>query len=118
MVFTFDTAGTLGSTPVLTQGATGLDFTDAGSDTWTPNTAYAAGETCTVNVNFTPRFAGTRYGAVVLYDSNGNAIATGYVQGTGVGPQVNFLPGTQSVISAAGLSYPTGVAVKPVVILR
>ena len=111
MTFTFDAAGTLGSTAVLTQGVTGLDFTDAGSDSCVANTAYTAGQTCTVNVTFTPRFAGTRYGAAVLKTISGNIIATGYVQGTGVGPQVNFLPGTQSVLPATGLVAPTGVAV-------
>jgi sugar lactone lactonase YvrE len=111
MTFTFDTAGTLGSTAVLTQGATGLDFKDAGTGTCKANTAYAAGQTCTVNVTFKPRFAGNRYGGAVLYSSGGNVIATGYVQGFGVGPQINFLPGIQSVIPAAGLSYTGQVAV-------
>jgi hypothetical protein len=64
-----------------------------------------------VNVIFTPKFAGTRYGAAVLNDGNGNVIAAGYVQGTGVGPQVNFLPGAQSTIPASGLSYTGQVAV-------
>ncbi|MGA2889381.1 MAG: protease pro-enzyme activation domain-containing protein, partial [Terracidiphilus sp.] len=109
-IFTFDKSVTLGSTAVLTQGATGLDFADAGSDTCTANTAYAAGQTCTVNVTFTPKFAGTRYGAVVIYDNNGNAIATGYLQGSGVGPQITFQPGEQSTLGS-GFSAPMGVAV-------
>jgi len=113
LTFTVVNGGTLGSRAVLTQGATGLDFADAGSDTCVVNTVYAAGQTCTVNVTFTPRFAGTRNGAVVLDDINGNVLATGYLQGTGVGPQVNFLPGTESTIASAssGLSFPYGVAV-------
>jgi len=108
--FAFDTAGTLGSTAVLTQGATGLDFADAGADTCTANTAFTAGQTCTVNVTFTPKFPGTRYGAAVLYNSAGTPMATGYLEGTGVGPQVNFLPGTQSAV-ASGVGGPGGVAV-------
>src|SRR5271157_6346788 len=80
MVFTFDTGGTLGSTAVLMQGASGQDFADAGGDSCTAGTSYNAGEACTVNVTFTPQFAGTRYGAVVLRNSNGNPIATGYVR--------------------------------------
>jgi len=114
MVFTFDTAGTLGSTSVVAQGAKGLDFVDAGSGTCKAGTAYTAGETCTVDVSFKPKFAGTRYGAAELLDSSGNVLATGYVQGTGVGPQVTFLPGTQSVIANSannGLNHPFGVAV-------
>ena len=110
MIFTFDTAGTLGSTAVVTQGATGLDFADAGTGTCTAGTAYTAGATCTVDVNFKPKFAGTRYGAAELLDSSGNVLATGYVQGTGVGPQVNFLPGTEIII-APDLAWSGGIAV-------
>jgi hypothetical protein len=113
MIFTFDTAGTLGSTAVLTQGATGLDFADAGSGTCVAGAAYTAGQTCTVNVTFKPRFSGTRYGAVVLNDTSGNVLATGYLQGMGVGPQINFLPNTESTVASAssGLDAPLVVAV-------
>jgi sugar lactone lactonase YvrE len=110
VVFTFDTARTLGGVAVLTQGAANLDFADAGSDTCTPNTSYTAGQTCTVNVAFTPKLAGTRFGAVVLEDNSGNTLAIGDLQGTGVGPQINFLPGVQSVLGS-GFDSPNGVAV-------
>ena len=109
LVFTFGTSDTLVSTAVLTQGAAGLDFSDAGSGTCTANTAYAANQSCTVNVTFTPRFAGSRFGAVVLVDGSGNTIATGYLQGTGVGPQIVFQPGTQSTLGS-GFSEPLSVA--------
>jgi sugar lactone lactonase YvrE len=109
VTLTFGTAETLGSISVVTQGATGLDFADAGTGTCKAGTAYSSGNTCTVNVSFTPKFSGTRYGAAELFDGSGNVVATGYLQGTGVGPQVNFLPGTQSVI--ANSVYPVGVAV-------
>jgi sugar lactone lactonase YvrE len=114
LIFVFDTAGTLGSTAVVTQGAPKLDFTDAGSGSCKAGTAYVVGATCTVDVNFKPKFAGTRYGAVELLDGSGNVLATGYVEGTGVGPQVNFMPGTQSIVANAatnGLHDPFGVAV-------
>jgi hypothetical protein len=73
--------------------------------------AYSAGQSCTINVRFGPKFSGTRYGAAVVYDNSGNALATRYVQGTGIGPQINFLPGTETTIISSGLSYPSGVAV-------
>jgi sugar lactone lactonase YvrE len=113
LYFKFDTGGTLGSTVVLTQGATGLDFTDAGGDTCTASSAYNAGDTCAVNVTFKPTAPGQRYGAVELLDSTGNLLATGYVQGTGVGSQINFAPGSQSTILDSGeFPYaPFGVAV-------
>src|SRR6266702_1688502 len=112
--FTFDTAGKLGSTAVLTQGATGLDFADAGTGTCTTNGVahtYNPGDSCTVDVTFTPKYAGTRYGAAALKDSGGNVIATGYAYGTGIGPQVAFLPGALTTIAGTGLNHPTGVAV-------
>ena len=66
MVLTFAASGTLASAAVLTQGSVGLDFSDAGSDTCTASIAYTAGQTCTVNVIFTPRHSGNRFGAVAL----------------------------------------------------
>jgi sugar lactone lactonase YvrE len=112
--FTFDTAGALGSTAVLTQGVTGLDFADTGTGTCATNGTshiYNVGDTCTVNVTFAPKYAGTRYGAAVLKDTGGNVIATGYVYGTGIGPQVAFPPGALTTIAGSGLDSPTGVAV-------
>ena len=107
---TFQSAGTLGSISVLTQGATAQDFTNAGGGTCATGNAYAGGAACTVIVTFTPKYAGTRYGGVLLEDGSGNELATGYVYGTGTGPQVIFTPGTQSV-SGIGLNAPDGVAV-------
>jgi sugar lactone lactonase YvrE len=110
-IFTFDTEGTLGSKAVVTQGATGLDFIDAGTGSCTAGVTYNAGDTCTVDVTFAPKFPGTRYGAAELLSSSRQVLATGYFQGTGVGPQVTFLPGTQSIVVTGGLKYPTGIAV-------
>src|ERR1700722_7320529 len=66
-------------------GSPNLDFADAGGDSCAINQSYAANATCTVNVSFVPRFAGTRYGAVVLSDASG-VLATLFVEGTGLGP--------------------------------
>ncbi len=109
LVFTFQTSETLASAAVLTQGATGLDFVDAGSDTCTANTAYTAGQSCTVNVTFTPQFAGARSGSVVLEGTSGSPIATGYLQGSGVGPQIVFTPAVQSTLDSP--TEPISVAV-------
>ena len=103
--------GTLASPLVLTQGAPGLDFSDANTGSCTAGTNYSSGVTCTVNVTFTPKYAGTRAGAVVLEDSSGTILATGYMNGTGTGPQVNFLPGTQSTVITSALNWPQGIAV-------
>jgi len=103
-------SGTLGSPLVLTQGATGLDFTDATTGSCASGMSYSSGITCTVNVTFTPKYAGMRYGAVVLADSLGTILATNYISGTGLGPQVNFLPATQIKLGG-GFGNPFGAAV-------
>ena len=113
LTFTFDSSGSIELPSVLTQGAARLDFADAGTGSCnTDGTAhtYNAGDTCTVDVTFAPKFAGPRYGAVVLSDVAGNVIATGNVHGSGTGPQVSFLPGSQLTVSGSFVG-PDGVAV-------
>jgi len=111
LTLTFATAGTVSSTAVLTQGVTGLDFASAAAGSCTAGLAYNAGDTCTVNVTFSPKQVGTRYGAAVLNDASGRAIATRYVYGTGSGPQVAFLPVGQTTVAGSGLNLPYAVAV-------
>ena len=130
LTFTIASRGTIASPMVLTQGAPNLDFKDAGTGTCDTNGTqyvYSAGATCTVNVTFTPQFAGPRNGAVVLEDGSGNVISTVYVSGIGTGPQVAFGPGIISTVAgdgviggslddggpaiSAGLFNPNGVAV-------
>ena len=110
LTFTFDTAGTLGSTAILTQGAQGLDFNDHGTGTCVAGTFYNPGDTCTIDVQFTPTRSGARYGAAVLSNTSGAGIATGYVFGTGSGPQVNFSPSTRTTLGS-GFVNPFGLAV-------
>jgi hypothetical protein len=110
VTFTFDTAGTVVNPVALTMGAPGLDFAVASGSTCKTGT-YSEGDSCTVNVTLTPKFAGLRNGAVLLKDGAGNPIATAYIHGTGSGPQVNFLPGTVSNLSFSNLAKPKGVAV-------
>jgi streptogramin lyase len=95
MYFTFDTSGTLGSTSVMTQGSPSpqLDFSDAGTGGCYSPGPYNAGGICEIDVNFVPSAAGVRSGAAELLDVNGNPFATGYVEGIGVAPVVNFSPG-------------------------
>jgi hypothetical protein len=99
---------TVGTIAVVTQGATGLDFTNAGSGTCAVTT-YGEGATCTVNVTFSPTHPGPRLGAVNLLDGSGNLLATQYVTAIGVSPQVIFSPGVQSALGG-GFSQPYGVA--------
>jgi streptogramin lyase len=102
VTFTISSGGTVGAPVVLTQGATGKDFTDAGTGTCTSNGTshvYSAGATCTVVVKFAPLYPGLRMGAVQLTNSSGAVFATVYLSATGSGPLAAFLPGTASVLA-------------------
>jgi streptogramin lyase len=106
LAFVFDMAGSLNSTApvqVLTQGAGGLDYTNTGAGTCGSGT-FTVGETCTVTVNFTPKFPGARNGAVVLNGSAGDVVATGYITGNGLGPQLAFSPIETPIISGLGVT--------------
>jgi sugar lactone lactonase YvrE len=114
VTFTLDTGGTLdASTPYQVLGQVGptLDFADAGGSTCNGTTTYKAGDTCKVNVSFTPKLAGARYGIVNLYNAERKVIAARSLTGTAVGPQIAFFPGGLSTVIGNGLSGPAGVAV-------
>ena len=114
LAFTFSSGGTIGLPVVVTQGATSLDFTDAGTGTCTTNGTthtYNAGDICTVDVIFTPKAPGARYGAALLENSSGSVIASGYLQGIGLGPQVTFPPGAQSTVLSNGSANYYGIAI-------
>ncbi len=106
--FAISAGTTVGTISVVTQGATGLDFTNAGSGTCTART-YAESASCTVNVTFTPAHPGPRYGAVEVLDGGGNLLATQYISAIGVSPQLIFSPSVQSALGG-GFSQPDGVA--------
>jgi sugar lactone lactonase YvrE len=93
LTYIFTTAGTIDKPLVLTQGAQGLDFADTKKGTCDTNGAshrYGEGQTCTIIVTFKPAKAGTRYGAVEMRNGDGSVIGTGYIYGTGKGPEVVF----------------------------
>ncbi|MGB8262052.1 MAG: hypothetical protein WCE75_16960 [Terracidiphilus sp.] len=108
---TFTTAGTPGAINVVTQGAANLDFQSASGGNCSTGTAYAVGQSCTVNYTFAPLAPGLRMGAVELFDGSGNLLASGPISGMGQGPVIAYGPGTQSTVSFNGLSDATRVAV-------
>ena len=114
LMFVFmGSSGTIGVPAVLTQGAPGLDFADAGTGTCDTNGTshvYFSGDTCTIDVTFTPQFPGIRYGAAVLVGNSGSVMATGFASGVGLGALATFAPGTTSTIGS-GLVIPFGIAV-------
>lgn len=112
LTFLFNAPDTGIAPSVVTQGASGLDFTNTGGGTCDTNGtsyAYNIGATCTVNVQFAPTKPGARFGAVVLKDATGVA-ATTYLRGTGTGPQIAFAPPAQIKLGG-GFSNPFAVAV-------
>jgi hypothetical protein len=108
VTFTVTAGGTLDTPPlVLTTGAPNLDYTLGTGSTCTGT--VSAG-TCTVNVVFTPKAPGQRFGAVVL-TSGGATVATALLKGTGTGAAVVF-PGNPTILPlGSGFSFPAGVAV-------
>lgn len=104
---------TIGSVNVFTDGAPNLDFTLDSSSTCsgTVSTYYGLPGSCTVVVDFNPKYAGVRTGAVQITDTSGNVLVTTPIYGSGTGPQAAFLPGTPSAVPATGLKDPTGAAV-------
>jgi sugar lactone lactonase YvrE len=110
LVFTFDSGGSLAAAPVVSrQGLTGADFTMLPTSTCVAGGRYKTGANCTVDVNFAPKLAGSLSGAVALTNGAGNPLATGFVHGTGVGPQASFSPAVETVV-ASGLLNPRAVA--------
>src|SRR5580658_10458837 len=99
---------TLTGAPVLTQGATGLDFTDSGTGNCTL-TSYSAGDSCAIGVSLTPAVPGLRVGVAQLVGSSG-VLAQGSFEATGVGPQINFFAASDffefDVIRVAGSFSP------------
>jgi|GEM_PF-5693638 len=123
VTFTFTRAVTLAQVRVLTQGETGLDFTNAGTGTCgNPTTNYNSGDSCIVVVKFTASSPGTHYGAVQLLDASSRILATNFITGVGTAPLALFSPGTYGSLQMSGLSslgsgdglkIPAGMAVDP-----
>jgi phospholipase C/sugar lactone lactonase YvrE len=100
LTYNFSTATTLSAVNILTSGAPGLDYIDGGSSSCAANTAYSAGQTCTVNVAFTPSAPGLRSGGVMLFAQGINLpLMTWYLSGIGQSSAVTIDPGTQSTIA-------------------
>lgn len=110
VTFTFHQSVAVGSVAVLTSGAKGLDFQSASGGTCVAQT-YTSGQTCTVNVQFSPTASGTRTGALMLLDSAGNSLVTVNLHGMGIQPTVALDPGVATAMAASGLKSPSAAAV-------
>ncbi len=111
--YAFLTGGTIDAPLVLTQGVTGLDYADALTGSCTTNGighTYSAGDTCVLNVTLAPRAPGYRSGAALLANTTGGR-ATAYLSGIATGPQLGFVPGTQTIALPSLDSDPAQIAI-------
>ncbi len=111
LTYNFTSQTTLTSVDVLTAGAAGLDYTNAGTGTCAAG-VYNAGQSCTVAVEFNPTAPGARAGAVTLFAQGSNSpLMTWYLSGIGQSGAVTIDPGTQSTIPLAGAAAGYGSTV-------
>ncbi|MFZ0305416.1 MAG: PASTA domain-containing protein, partial [Terracidiphilus sp.] len=103
VTFNLAATTTVGAIQVVTQGATGLDFSLGSGSTCTGTIAQS--NTCNVNVNFAPRAPGLRAGAVELYDTGGNLVATTPIYGIGQAPAAAFSPAAQTTVYSGNSSF-------------
>ena len=123
VTFTVPADTTVDSVAIVTTGIPDLDFRAKSGDsssTLCKGQKYPSATSCTVDVTFAPLAPGLRKGAVELLTSKGALIASTYVYGKGVSPQLAFDPaatvlipnnfplgGFVSAIDAAGNIYVT-----------
>ncbi len=86
----FTGSGTVSSVSVVTQGAIHSNFELVDAGTCVAQTPFTAGQSCMVNVTYTPNFAGTSMGAVVLSDAKGNVLGRQNIVGQGSASQIAF----------------------------
>ncbi len=111
LTFSFAQPSTILSINVVTQGANGLDFTQANGGNCSGS--IGGGSTCTMDVAFTPLAPGLRTGAVQLSVNSQGAdqLATFPIYGVGQGAVAVFSPLTTFVENAGTLTGPKGVVV-------
>jgi sugar lactone lactonase YvrE len=113
--FTAPFGGTdIQSVNVVTQGATGKDFTLVSDPDCVGNLVYLA--QCSITVQFAPTQIGLRLGALTIVDAANVVVNTVYLSGIGVGPQFVFAPSTAATTdTATGLTpanFTAGAAVQ------
>jgi hypothetical protein len=113
----FSSTYTLNSTlataiQVLTLGAPNLDFAYASGGTCAAGTTYSAGQSCTVNYTFTPKYPGQRLGAILLYDNSATPVQVAFLHlsSIGTGPLVTFPSNATINTLGGGFQFPYGVA--------
>jgi sugar lactone lactonase YvrE len=98
---TIQSPGNLASVQVVTQGVTDLDFTASGVNTCISG-SYVQGETCTIAVNFAPKYPGLRRGAILLVADDNHVMATQYLSAVGTGALSVMVPGQINTLAGDG----------------
>jgi hypothetical protein len=88
---------------VVTQGASGLGFAQAGGGTCAAGVSYTAGQSCTVNVTFTPVYPGMRMGAVEILNAAGGVLGEALLTGMASGPLAVLAPGRIDTVAGDAL---------------
>ncbi len=107
--YDFGTVGTGGASPkttTLTFNFTNLTATPTfrlgfGLE-FSKGSATCTGSTCTVQVGFLPQNAGLRTDALVVSDAGGNILATTYLHGIGLTPQLSLGPAVMTTFAGTG----------------
>jgi sugar lactone lactonase YvrE len=94
------TAGGIAATPqAITEGVVNADFVVAEGGTCAAGNSYSAGDTCTVNVVFQPRYPGLRTGAVVIETSGGGFMGSALLAGLATGSLPVLAPGSIDTVA-------------------
>ena len=92
--------GTIGAVKMLGQGTQGVDFVNAGG-TCVQGANFLPGQSCTVQVVFSPASPGERRGAITLLDSSRNTLATQLLTASARGSVGVFSPGLLSTVAGS-----------------
>ncbi len=99
VVVTMVSGGTAGTPVALTQGLANSDFAIVSGGSCSPGTSYSSGQSCTVMVQFQPKYPGTRTGAVVIETSGRSFMGSALLAGVGVGSLPVLAPGTINTVA-------------------
>ena len=118
---TFTSDPTIGSIQVVTQGILGstvnsggitngteTEFQYAAGGTCAVGGSFVIGNACTVNYTFDPAVPGIRRGAILIYDTSNNLVATTYLSGIGQSPLAVATPGIMTTFAGNGTQGSTG----------
>jgi hypothetical protein len=125
VLVTMNGSGTAEAPVALTTGIAGKDYAVVAGGTCGAG-PYNPGDSCTVNVVFTPLYPGQRLGAVVIKNSNGLLLGQTLLTGTATGSLAVLVPGEINTVAGdaqwiyqedgvaattTSIFLPTGVAV-------